>query len=336
MATKRSHGLEQELSELLDEERFEPPEEFRRGRSQRPRHLRGGRQGSRGAGGCARRPSCSTGSRSRRGARRLRSSVLQVVRRRQAERLGQLPRPPRRGRQRRPGRLPLARGGGRGARCHLRRPARRRPAIRQRAARSRNRQGRRGRDLPADDPAGRRRDAGLRPDRRDPQRRLRGLLGRGRARADGILRGEGAGHRRRRPPQGQDGPGQGRSRRPDRRGRLDRDGLVVRHTGAECEMQEGRDIWFDEAMAAAEAECPAEPMAAEDPLLHPLHLGLDREAEGHPPHHRRLPDRRRLDPPLRLRPASPRRTSTGARPTSAGSPATPTSSTGRSPTARPA
>ena len=38
------------------------------------------------------------------------------------------------------------------------------------------------------------------------------------------------------------------------------------------------------------------------PALHPLHLGLDREAEGDPAHHRRLPDRRRRHPPLRLRP----------------------------------
>ena len=43
--------------------------------------------------------------------------------------------------------------------------------------------------------------------------------------------------------------------------------FVVRHTGAECEMQDGRDVWFDEAMAAADAECPAEPMGAEDPLF---------------------------------------------------------------------
>jgi acetyl-CoA synthetase len=42
--------------------------------------------------------------------------------------------------------------------------------------------------------------------------------------------------------------------------------FVVRHTGAECEMREGRDVWFGEAMAAADAECPAEPMGAEDPL----------------------------------------------------------------------
>ena len=37
------------------------------------------------------------------------------------------------------------------------------------------------------------------------------------------------------------------------------------------------------------------------PALHPLHLGLDREAEGDPAHDRRLHDRRHRDPPLRLR-----------------------------------
>ena len=42
--------------------------------------------------------------------------------------------------------------------------------------------------------------------------------------------------------------------------------FVVRHTGAECEMREGRDAWFHEAMAAAEPACPPEPMGAEDPL----------------------------------------------------------------------
>jgi acetyl-CoA synthetase len=42
--------------------------------------------------------------------------------------------------------------------------------------------------------------------------------------------------------------------------------FVVRHTGAECEMREGRDVWFDEAMEAADVECPPEPMGAEDPL----------------------------------------------------------------------
>jgi acetyl-CoA synthetase len=43
--------------------------------------------------------------------------------------------------------------------------------------------------------------------------------------------------------------------------------FVVRHTGAPCAMREGRDVWVDEAMAAAAPECPAEPMDAEHPLF---------------------------------------------------------------------
>ena len=42
--------------------------------------------------------------------------------------------------------------------------------------------------------------------------------------------------------------------------------FVVRHTGVECPMQEGRDVYFDEAMAAADPECAPEPVGAEDPL----------------------------------------------------------------------
>jgi acetyl-CoA synthetase len=42
--------------------------------------------------------------------------------------------------------------------------------------------------------------------------------------------------------------------------------FVVRHTGAGCEMREGRDVWFHEAMTAAEPACPPESMGAEDPL----------------------------------------------------------------------
>jgi acetyl-CoA synthetase len=43
--------------------------------------------------------------------------------------------------------------------------------------------------------------------------------------------------------------------------------FVVRHSGEECEMRDGRDVWFEAAMEAADAECPAEPMNAEDPLF---------------------------------------------------------------------
>ncbi|MDX6699632.1 MAG: acetyl-CoA synthetase [Solirubrobacteraceae bacterium] len=42
--------------------------------------------------------------------------------------------------------------------------------------------------------------------------------------------------------------------------------VVVRHTEAECEMREGRDVWYHEALEAAADECPAEPFDAEHPL----------------------------------------------------------------------
>ncbi len=42
--------------------------------------------------------------------------------------------------------------------------------------------------------------------------------------------------------------------------------VVVRRVGDEVPFQEGRDLWYDELIAAEEAECPAEPMEAEDPL----------------------------------------------------------------------
>ena len=43
--------------------------------------------------------------------------------------------------------------------------------------------------------------------------------------------------------------------------------FVVRATGTDCEMKEGRDVWFHEAMEKADAECPPEPLDAEHPLF---------------------------------------------------------------------
>jgi acetyl-CoA synthetase len=43
--------------------------------------------------------------------------------------------------------------------------------------------------------------------------------------------------------------------------------FVVKATDTDCEMEEGRDVWFHEAMESADAECPAEPMDAEHPLF---------------------------------------------------------------------
>jgi acetyl-CoA synthetase len=43
--------------------------------------------------------------------------------------------------------------------------------------------------------------------------------------------------------------------------------VVVRASGADCVMRPGRDVWFDDLIAAADPVCPAEPMAAEHPLF---------------------------------------------------------------------
>ncbi len=108
--------------------------------------------------------------------------------------------------------------------------------------------------------------------------------------------------------------------------------LVVRRTGGDVPWDAGRDVWLHEEMDRVSDHCAPGGDGRRGPALHPLHLGLDRPAEGGGAHHRRLPRLRRDDARVRLR--LPRRaTSTGAPPTSAGSPGTATSSTGRSPTA---
>jgi acetyl-CoA synthetase len=43
--------------------------------------------------------------------------------------------------------------------------------------------------------------------------------------------------------------------------------LVVRRTGADIAMIAGRDLWWHEAAEGVDADCPAEPMNAEDPLF---------------------------------------------------------------------
>ena len=58
--------------------------------------------------------------------------------------------------------------------------------------------------------------------------------------------------------------------------------IVVRATGGDGgDAATGRDLWYDEAMAAGRhAACPAEPMAAEDPLFILYTSGIDRPAQG--------------------------------------------------------
>jgi acetyl-CoA synthetase len=43
--------------------------------------------------------------------------------------------------------------------------------------------------------------------------------------------------------------------------------LTIRHTAGNIDWQEGRDIWYHDAIAGVSTDCPAEPMDAEDPLF---------------------------------------------------------------------
>jgi len=43
--------------------------------------------------------------------------------------------------------------------------------------------------------------------------------------------------------------------------------IVVRHTGGKVDMQAGRDVYYDEVVKSVSADCPCEPMNAEDPLF---------------------------------------------------------------------
>jgi acetyl-CoA synthetase len=43
--------------------------------------------------------------------------------------------------------------------------------------------------------------------------------------------------------------------------------VVVKKTDADCEMKDGRDVWYHEIMEKAEDECPAEELDAEHPLF---------------------------------------------------------------------
>jgi acetyl-CoA synthetase len=43
--------------------------------------------------------------------------------------------------------------------------------------------------------------------------------------------------------------------------------VVVRSSGSECQMKQGRDVYYDEIVAAADPACPPEPLDAEHPLF---------------------------------------------------------------------
>ena len=93
--------------------------------------------------------------------------------------------------------------------------------------------------------------------------------------------------------------------------------------------KEGRDHWWHRLMQDARAVRASPSRWTPRTCSTSSTLGHDRQAEGHRPHHRRLP-RRHVRDDASWSSTSRTTTSTGARPTSAGSPATATSSTARS------
>ena len=253
--------------------------------------------------------------------------------RRRAERLGQLPRPAS-GQARRPDGDHLGRRrSGQVQAHHLSRAARRSLPHRQRAEGARRQEGRPRHHLHADDPRGGHRHARLRAHRRHPLGRVRRLLARQPRRPHRRLRQQHRHHRRRGPARRQAGAAQGQRRRGARRRRRGvKKVLVVRHTGGKVAMDAGRDVWWHEIAAKVASRLPARADGRRGPAVHPLHLRLDRQAQGRAAHDRRLPGVRLDDAPSTSSTITTT-TSTGAPPTSAGSPATATSSTARSPTA---
>ena len=235
---------------------------------------------------------------------RLAAALRQVVRRRQAQRCVELPRPPRRCRQRRAGRHPLGRRAGRHPHDHLRRAARRGAALRQRPQGPRRGQGRPGQHLPADGSRGGDRHARLRPHRRAAQCRLRRVLGAGPRRPDQRRRRQGADHGRRRLSPRRGVPAQA-GRRRGGRGDVD-DRARRRRAAGRQRRRDGRGPrpLVPRARRRRRGRVPGRADGRRGPAVPAVHVGHDRQAEGHHAHHRRLPHAGRLHAQVRVRPPS--------------------------------
>ena len=233
---------------------------------------------------------------------RLEAAQGEVVRRRQAERLGQLRGPAPRGRAAQQGRAHLGRRAGRPAHADVPRSLPRGRQVRQRPAQARREEGRPGHALPSDDPGAADRDARVRADRRDPLGRLRRIFGRVAARSHQRPGREGARDGRRRLAARQRRAAQadrGRGRRGDaddreRRGRAPNGHAhpLRREARALVAPADGRRA---DRLQAGEDGCGGS-------ALHPLYLGHDGQAEGDPAHDRRIPGGRVRDLAVDLRP----------------------------------
>ena len=86
-----------------------------------------------------------------------------------------------------------------------------------------------------------------------------------------------------------------------RSARASRSVVVVKRTGLDVPMQAGRDVWWHEAMDKADAHVRAGVAGRRRSAVHPLHLRLDRQAEGRAAHDRRVHGLRGHDVQVHLR-----------------------------------
>ena len=189
--------------------------------------------------------------------------------------------------------------------------------LRGRAQAARREEGRPRHHLHADGAGDGHRDARLHPHRGAAQRGLRRLRARRRPRADPRRRVQGADHRRRRLPArrhraAQEERGRGAQGVPGRQDgdRAQADGPGDRH-GARPRRLVGR------VRQGRARLLPRREDGLRGHALPPLHVGVDRQAQGHHPHDGRLPHRRLRDARSGSSTCA-RTTCTGAPPTSAG------------------
>ena len=302
-----------EIDALLQEDRSFPPSAAvpRAGRRRRSRRLRARRRAIPKRSGPA-SPASSNGSSRGQRCCEWKPPHAEVVRRRQAQRERQLPRPAR----------PLGARRNKAALIWEGEPGDRRTLTywdlyRQVGAfanvlKSLGRaEGRPRRALPAADPGAGHRDARLRPHRRGAQRRLRRLQRRVAARSHQRLTGEllvtaDGGYRR-----GQIVPLKKMADEALERTPSIKNVVVVQRQAGSGDpgrtMKAGRDHWYHELDAGRVARLRARGDGRGGHALHPLHVRHHRQTQGDRPHDRRLPARHLRHDQVGLRPQGRRR-----------------------------
>ncbi len=77
--------------------------------------------------------------------------------------------------------------------------------------------------------------------------------------------------------------------------------IVVRRTGGQIGWVDGRDFWYHDALRRRLDRLPGRADGRRGSAVHPLHVGLDRKAQGRAAHHRRLSGLHVAHPPIRVR-----------------------------------